>query len=51
VIGSGPGPKGEPRLGAESIVTLKRSDFDVKAFLPAVTDEVQLRIAVEAIKQ
>jgi polyisoprenoid-binding protein YceI len=51
VIGTGPGPKGETRLGSESSVTLKRSDFDVKAFLPAVTDEVQLRIAVEAIKQ
>ena len=51
VIGTGPGPKGEPRLGTESTVTLKRSDFDVKALLPAVTDEVQLRIAVEAIKR
>jgi polyisoprenoid-binding protein YceI len=51
VIGSGPGPKGEPRLGTESTVTLKRSDFDVKAFLPAITDEVQLRIAVIAVKQ
>jgi polyisoprenoid-binding protein YceI len=51
VIGSGPGPKGEPRLGTESTVTLKRSDFDVKAFLPAIADDVQLRIAVEAIKQ
>jgi polyisoprenoid-binding protein YceI len=51
VIGSGPGPKGEPRLGTESTATLKRSDFDVKAFLPAVTDEVQLRIALQAVKQ
>jgi polyisoprenoid-binding protein YceI len=51
VIGSGQGPKGESRLGTESTVTLKRSDFDVKAFLPAIADDVQLRIAVEAIKQ
>jgi polyisoprenoid-binding protein YceI len=51
VIGSGPGPKGETRLGTESTVTLKRSDFDVKGFLPAVTDDVQLKIALEAIKQ
>jgi len=51
VIGTGPGPKGEIRLGTESTVTLKRSDFDVKAFLPAIADDVQLRIAVEAIKQ
>ena len=51
VIGSGTDPQGKVRLGTESTVTLKRSDFDVKAFLPAVPDEVQLRIAVEGIKQ
>jgi polyisoprenoid-binding protein YceI len=50
-IGSGPGPKGEFRTGWEATTTLKRSDFDVKALLPAVTDEVSLRIAVEGIKQ
>jgi polyisoprenoid-binding protein YceI len=51
LIGTGPGPKGETRSGAEATGTLKRSDFDVKAFLPAVSDEVDLIIAVEAIKQ
>jgi hypothetical protein len=51
LIGTGPGPKGETRTGAEATGTLKRSDFDVKAFLPAVSDEVDLIIAVEAIKQ
>lgn len=51
IVGTGSGPKGEPRLGTESTVTLKRSEFDVKAFLPAVTDDVQLRVAVEGIKQ
>jgi polyisoprenoid-binding protein YceI len=51
LIGTGPGPKGETRTGAEATTTLKRSDFDVKAFLPAVSDEVDLIIAVEAIKQ
>jgi polyisoprenoid-binding protein YceI len=50
-IGSGPGPKGEFRSGWEATTTLKRSDFEVKALLPAVTDEVGLRIAVEGIKQ
>ena len=50
-IGSGPGPKGEFRSGWEARATLKRSDFEVKALLPAVTDEVSLRIAVEGIKQ
>jgi polyisoprenoid-binding protein YceI len=51
VIGTGPGPKGETRIGTESTVTLKRSDFDVKAMLPAIPDNVQLKIAVEAVKQ
>ena len=51
VIGSGTDPQGKFRLGTESTVTLKRSEFDVKALLPAIPDEVQLRIAVEAIKQ
>ena len=49
-IGSGPGPKGEFRSGWDATTTLKRSDFEVKTFLPAVTDEVSLRIAVEGIK-
>jgi polyisoprenoid-binding protein YceI len=51
VIGSGPGPKGEFRMGWEANAELKRSDFEVKTFLPAVSDEVGLRIAVEGIKQ
>jgi polyisoprenoid-binding protein YceI len=51
LIGTRLGPKGETRTGAEATGTLKRSDFDVKAFLPAVSDEVDLIIAVEAIKQ
>ena len=51
ILGTGPGPKGEIRIGAEGSTTLKRSDFDVKTFLPAVGDEVGLILAVEAIKQ
>lgn len=50
-VGSGPGPKGEFRSGWEATTTLKRSDFEVKALLPAVSDQVSLRIAVEGIKQ
>jgi len=50
-IGSGPGPKGEFRSGWEATTTLKRSDFEVKALVPAVSDEVSLRLAVEGIKQ
>jgi polyisoprenoid-binding protein YceI len=51
VIGTGPDPKGAIRMGWEGTATLKRSDFDVKALVPAVSDEVDLIIAVEAIKQ
>ena len=51
LIGTGLGPKGETRTGAEVSASLKRSDFDVKAMLPAVADEVNLIIAVQGIKQ
>jgi polyisoprenoid-binding protein YceI len=50
-IGTGPGPKGEIRSGWEATATLKRSDFEVKTFLPAVGDDVGLTIAIEGIKQ
>jgi polyisoprenoid-binding protein YceI len=50
-IGTGPGPKGETRSGWEGTATLKRSDFEVKTFLPAVGDDVGLTIEVEGIKQ
>lgn len=51
VIGTGPDPKGAIRMGWEGTAALKRSDFDVKGLIPAVSDEVDLIIAVEAIKQ
>jgi polyisoprenoid-binding protein YceI len=51
VIGIGPGPRGETRLGTESTVTLRRSDFDMKTFSQVVSEDIQLRIAVEAVKQ
>jgi polyisoprenoid-binding protein YceI len=50
-IGTGTGPKGEFRAGFEATTTLKRSEFEVKTFLPAVGDDVALTIAVEGIKQ
>ena len=36
--------------GAEVTGTLKRSDFGMKTYIPAVGDEVTLRIQVEALK-
>lgn len=36
--------------GADATGVLKRSDFGMKAFLPAVGDEVRLRIQIEAFR-
>lgn len=38
-----------PAIGFDATTVLKRSDFDVDAFAPDVSDEVQLRITVEAV--
>mgnify|MGYP001051667963 CR=1 FL=1 len=38
-----------PAIGFDATAVLKRSDFGVAAFAPDVSDEVQLRITVEAV--
>lgn len=51
-IGAGPGPKGDARVGYTASSTIKRSDFGIAYGIPkAATDEVDLRINIEAIKQ
>lgn len=51
-IGTGPGMKGETRAGYVATSTIKRSDFGMSYGLgKAATDEVELRINIEAIKQ
>ena len=51
-IGSGPGPMGDTRVGYVASGTIKRSDFGIAYGIPkAATDEVDLRINLEAIKQ
>ncbi|PTX56250.1 polyisoprenoid-binding protein YceI [Litoreibacter ponti] len=40
----------KPWLGFDATTTLLRSDFGVGAFAPAVSDEVEVRISVEAQK-
>ena len=51
---SGPypfGPKeGTPTLGFNATTTIMRSDFGVGAFAPAVSDEVEVTISIEALK-
>ncbi|WP_208347351.1 YceI family protein [Pseudaestuariivita rosea] len=43
------GPKeGTPTVGFDATTTLLRSDFGVGAFAPAVSDEVEVRISIEA---
>lgn len=37
--------------GFSATATLKRSDFGMKTFLPAIDDEVKLILEVEAYKQ
>lgn len=41
---------GKPWMGFDATTTLLRSDFGVGAFAPAVSDQVEVRISVEAMK-
>lgn len=41
---------GAPWIGFDAETTLKRSDFDLGAFAPAVGDEIEIEISVEAGK-
>jgi polyisoprenoid-binding protein YceI len=51
-IGSGKGMKGEQRVGYVALGTIKRTDFGMTYGVPgAATDEVDLRIGIEAVKQ
>jgi polyisoprenoid-binding protein YceI len=51
-IGSGKGMKGETRAGYVATGSIKRTDFGMTYGVPgAATDEVDLRINIEAIKQ
>jgi polyisoprenoid-binding protein YceI len=44
-------PKGMQRIGFTTTLTIKRSDFDMKAGLPSLGDEVLISIAIEAAKE
>ena len=41
---------GKPWLGFDATTTLTRSDFNLGAFAPAVSDEVNVMISIEAMK-
>lgn len=38
----------KPACGADAVATIKRSEFGMSAYVPAVSDEVTLRLQVEA---
>ena len=42
--------QGTPTLGVDATTTLLRSDFGVGAFAPAVSDEVEVTISIEALQ-
>lgn len=51
-IGAGAGPRGDTRVGYVAKSTIKRSDFGMSYGIPkAATDEVELNINIEAVKQ
>lgn len=51
-VGTGKGMKGEQRVGYVATGTIKRTDFGVNFGAPnAATDDVDLRINIEAVKQ
>jgi len=50
-LGTGKGMKGETRAGGEAQFTIKRSDYGMKGFLPAVGDDVAVTVEIEGVQQ
>jgi polyisoprenoid-binding protein YceI len=50
-VGTGKGMKGEQRVGYLATTIIKRTDFGMSYGPGAATDEVELRVALEGIKQ
>lgn len=49
--GVGKGMDGQPRIGFAATAAIKRSDFGMKAFIPAVGDDVALQIDLELARK
>lgn len=50
-FGGGKNPmSGMETYGANAETTIKRSDFGMKTFLPAIADDVILQVSIEAVK-
>ncbi|RDL43729.1 hypothetical protein DN730_13360 [Marinomonas piezotolerans] len=50
-VGEGKDPWGGYRAGFEASTTIKRSDFGVSYFIPGVTDETEIEVFIEGIRQ
>jgi len=50
-VGEGKDPWGGYRSGFNATATINRSDFGVTYFIPGVTDETQIQLFVEGIRQ
>ena len=44
-------PKGVQRIGVQTMSAINRSEYDMKAGLPNLGDEVLINIAIEAVKE
>ncbi len=49
-MGSGPGPDQKQHVGFSGKLVIKRSDFDMKTYLPNIGDEVTLLLSFEGVK-
>lgn len=49
--GFGKGMDGQPRIGFAATGAIKRSDFGMKAFIPAVGDDVALQVDLELARK
>ena len=50
VVGEGESPFKDTRAGFEATFEVKRSDFSVNGYLPAIGDEVRIIVALECVK-
>ena len=51
-VGSGQDPQqGKSLVGFDGMVTVKRSDFDMKSLVGPVSDEVDIHVALHFVKR
>ena len=50
MTGEGESPFKDTRAGFEATFNIQRSDFGVKAYIPTISDDVRIVVALECIK-